>query len=382
VKKLVALTVPALALATIAAAAVVEVAVRLSWDPARGTPGFLAADPVRLEKLSPSYDGWFAGVPVRTNRLGFRDPREYELEKKRNTFRILVLGDSVTFGHGSVYEHTYPYLLEQRLKRWKPDVDWQVWNLGVPGYNTSQELAYLDAVGPTYRPDLVIVGFYGNDVVDNREPEAATRWALAASDVKSMVKRHLYSFDVYKRVALTIRYRLRASPAEKEILEQLAAQDQLVAKPSQVAQLREQALTDPAPMSGAEAAAATCTEPVPDLLPKLLQTPALDSWKRAVRRFQDLNRAGTYRVVFFVNGAPSACSRGDVFDTLPTRNIDDYFLKVLSDGTPAVSSYSAFTRYRPSQMPDAAAHSIGNSNALKANVLFEFLRDRVLTGAF
>ena len=54
-------------------------------------------------------------------------------------------------------------------------------------------------------------------------------------------------------------------------------------------------------------------------------------------------------------------------------------MHILSDGTPAVSSHDAFARYRPSQMPEASAHSIGNSNALKADVLFQFLRDRGLT---
>ena len=34
---------------------------------------------------------------------------------KPTTFRILVLGDSVTFGHGSVAEHTYPALLERPM---------------------------------------------------------------------------------------------------------------------------------------------------------------------------------------------------------------------------------------------------------------------------
>jgi hypothetical protein len=33
---------------------------------------------------------------------------------------------------------------------------------------------------------------------------------------------------------------------------------------------------------------------------------------------------------------------------------------------------------RPSQMPNAAGHSIGNANVVKANVLFEFLRGSVL----
>src|SRR5438105_140414 len=107
-KRIVTVTMPALALACVVGAVAVEAWVRVSWDPARGQPGFMVADPVRLEKLAANYDGWFAGVPARTNALGFRDNREYSLEKPAGTFRIIVLGDSVTFGHGSVYEHTYP----------------------------------------------------------------------------------------------------------------------------------------------------------------------------------------------------------------------------------------------------------------------------------
>ena len=38
----------------------------------------------------------------------------------------------------------------------------------------------------------------------------------------------------------------------------------------------------------------------------------------------------------------------------------------------------AFRHMRPSQMPLAAGHSIGNSNDVKAEVLFTFLKDHVL----
>jgi lysophospholipase L1-like esterase len=368
----------AFAAAVLVVAAIVEVAVRASWDPARGRPGFLVADAVRLEKLAPNYDGWFAGVPVHINSLGFRDDREYAVAKQPGTFRILVIGDSVTFGHGSLFEHTYPLLLEKRLKAWKPDVDWQVWNLGVPGYNTSQELAYLLEVGATYRSDLVVVGFYANDVVDNRAVGPPGRMAAAAALAKTWFKRHLYSFEWYKRVALTLRYRVRTSEAERDLLENLAAQDRLLVKPSQVAALAEQQLTSPAPMSNAEFAAERCSaEPVP-MLPKILKTPGLDEWKDAVRRLQQLNHDGTYRIVFFINGSPMPCDGEDVFDARASKPVDEYFQKVLSDGTPAVSSHDAFAKYRPSQMPESSGHSIGNSNALKADVLFEFLRDRVL----
>ena len=94
----------------------IEIWVRSAWDASRGTPGFFVSDPVLGQRLAANYDGWFAGVPARTNSLGFRDNREYALPKVKGTFRILVLGDSVTFGHGALYETSYPYLLEQRLR--------------------------------------------------------------------------------------------------------------------------------------------------------------------------------------------------------------------------------------------------------------------------
>jgi lysophospholipase L1-like esterase len=377
---------PAIAVAGIVIAALVEVSIRALWDPKRGRPGFLLADAVRLEKLAPNYDGWFAGVPVRTNSLGFRDDREYQLEKRPGTFRIIVLGDSVTFGHGSVPEHTYPLLLGQRLKAWKPGVDWQVWNLGVPGYNTSQELAYLLEVGPTFRPDLVIVGFYGNDVVDNRPVSVPTRTAVAANAVKTWIKRSMYSFDLYKKAYLTLRYRLRASKAERDLLENLAAQDTLLGKPAQVADLAEQQLTDPVPIPDDELAKARCSSTATStIFPVSLaamqapqRSPELDAWADAVRRLQELHRDGSYRIVFFINNAPAVCATEDFFDSRTTKAMDEYFLKVLSDGTLAVSSHDAFARYRPSQMPQATGHSLGNSNALKAKVLFEFLRDGAL----
>ena len=121
--KLLAVSVPAAAVGCLLLAVGVEISTRWQWNERRGVPGFFLSDPGRIQRLAPGYTGWFAGVPVKINQLGFRDDREYRLEKSPSTFRILILGDSVTFGHGSVYEHSYPYLLEQRLNAWRHDVD-------------------------------------------------------------------------------------------------------------------------------------------------------------------------------------------------------------------------------------------------------------------
>lgn len=51
---------------------------------------------------------------------------------------------------------------------------------------------------------------------------------------------------------------------------------------------------------------------------------------------------------------------------------------VVRRDTLGVSSWHEFLYYRPSQMPAASGHSLGNANLVKAKALFDFLRDRVL----
>jgi hypothetical protein len=46
----------------------------------------------------------------------------------------------------------------------------QVVNAGVAGYNTRQELILLESEGWSLDPDLIVVGFYWNDLVGNETP--------------------------------------------------------------------------------------------------------------------------------------------------------------------------------------------------------------------
>lgn len=379
-KRLLFVTAPSVILAMGLVASGLEAWVRVRWDEKRGTPGLFVSDPVRGEKLAADYTGWFAGVPGRLNRLGFRDTREYALVKTPATFRILVLGDSVTFGHGSVYGHTWPYLFEQRLKAWRPDVEWQIWNLGVPGYNTSQELAYLLEVGPRFKPDMVVVGFFGNDFVNNRPVTVPSRSAIWAGEVKTFFRRHMYSLDWYRKQYAQARYRLFASPSERALLEGLATQEQLLAKPGLVAELDVPRLIQPSPMTDDEMERERCRASQHGFSSEEFEkTPGLGAWKDTVGQLQRLHRDGTYRIAFFINAAPAGCFDQDVFDARSSKPLDDYILAVLGRGTPTVSSHDAFMRFHPSQMPGASGHSIGNANDVKADVLFRFFRDRILT---
>ena len=107
-------------------------------------------------------------VPVSINSAGLRDD-EIPFEKPDGEIRILALGDSFTFALGVRHEDIWPQQLERLLNERQAPRRFQVINAGVAGYNTSQELTYLLSEGYRWNPDLIIVGFYWNDLVGNEE---------------------------------------------------------------------------------------------------------------------------------------------------------------------------------------------------------------------
>jgi hypothetical protein len=362
----------------------IEAWVRLQWDDTQGRPGFFLTDARRGQRLSPGYQGWFAGVPVRINSLGFRDRQEYSLDKPANTFRIIVLGDSVTFGHGTLDDTTYPYLLEQQLKQWRPDVAWEVWNLGVPGYNTGQELAYLEQIGPQADPDLVIVGFYPNDFSGDNGPPRRGPAARAATPLLRLAQRNLYSFEFYKRVFLTARFKLFTSKEDQLRLEHLASEEQLLQRAADqggdVQRLTAlNRVDDPHPESFVCPGLGPPADGTSSLAQQLRgRAPEYAAWFQAVERLQAMHQRGDYRIVFFINMAPVVCGSADRFIDGGRLADDEALLDVLGRGTPAVSSTRAFFHYRPSQMPAAGGHAIGNSNLVKAETLASFLKEQIL----
>ena len=389
-RKLLTVTLPVTLATLILTAAAIEIYARATWDPRRGTPGFYVADPVLSERLGRNYSGWFAGVPVQTNNLGFRDERDYSLQKGPRTFRILVLGDSVTFGHGSMSDRTYPYLLEQNLKRWRPDVDWQVWNAGVPGYTTSHELAYLLEVGPRFEPDLVVLGFYWNDWQGNFKLFRPGPRERLVSAIKAALKQRSYSHELYKKAYYALASRILESPWHGAML--VALEDEvLLMAPDDLTQLEEQQITYPAELDVGQPTA--CDGGELDPATSAQQARTSEAWLEAVRGFQDqsgawleavrgfqaLNRSDSYRLFAFLNIAPDVCNSDDRFFDGAMQPIHDYYADLFSrGGLQVVSPFEEFKRYRPSQMPLANGHSLGNSNWVKARVLFEFLQARLV----
>ena len=104
-------------------------------------------------------------VTYRINSMGFRDV-EHTFTKPQGVFRIVAIGDSFTWGQGAESEDTYPYQLEATLNSRPgrhPRIE--VINLGICNYFTEPERLALEYYGKQFKPDMVLLGFVRNDVV-------------------------------------------------------------------------------------------------------------------------------------------------------------------------------------------------------------------------
>ncbi len=130
-----------------------------------------SANPEIGHRHRPHAQRLLMGVDVRTDSLGLRDV-ERTLEKPLETVRIVVLGDSITFGWGVPFESTYCQLLEKSLNANPPVAGrkYEVINTGVGNSNTAMEVAYFKEEGWKLRPDLVLLGWFINDAEPTPSP--------------------------------------------------------------------------------------------------------------------------------------------------------------------------------------------------------------------
>jgi lysophospholipase L1-like esterase len=111
-----------------------------------------------------AFAGWEFTSDVRLNARGFRDAEVAET-KAGHAFRIVLLGDSITWGHGVDQAQRYGDVLAQALRR--RGITAEVANLAVSGYGTDQELLLWEREGRRYCADLVLLGLYENDLREN-----------------------------------------------------------------------------------------------------------------------------------------------------------------------------------------------------------------------
>lgn len=97
------------------------------------------------------------GVPKSTNSFGFRYKEDIPYEKTVDEYRIFVLGDSSTFGHGVNDEETFAAQLERMLNKYSNNYKFRVINAACPGHTTYQNLIVLKHMVLPFHPDMVII---------------------------------------------------------------------------------------------------------------------------------------------------------------------------------------------------------------------------------
>ncbi len=185
-------------------------------------PAIFEGDPLLLWRLKPNMDhAYWDFTVVSTNAQSFR--ADYPIgAKPAGTFRIVCLGDSVTFGYRvppvwpdkpNDYNpewQPYPVLLEKELRKANPNRSIEVFPMAVPGYTSHQGLAWLRRDIGYLKPDVVIASFGWNDVsvsdvpdreaIDTRWWPVAIRWLIDHSQAFAHATRWLRSRNQVKPV--------------------------------------------------------------------------------------------------------------------------------------------------------------------------------------
>ena len=104
-------------------------------------------------------------VVYRINSLGLRGDAVV-VKKPPNVFRVVCLGDSITFGEGVHEEQTYPELLQRILAKELPTMTVEVINAGVQAYGLRECVALFLARCRALEPDVVTLGLFLNDAMD------------------------------------------------------------------------------------------------------------------------------------------------------------------------------------------------------------------------
>ncbi len=95
-----------------------------------------------------------------TNDLGFRTINTSP--KAEGKMRIVIVGDSWTFGPSVKYEQTFSYRLQELLNR--NGKNFEVYNLSMLGWNTENQIAALRVFLSQLKPDFVVICPTSNDI--------------------------------------------------------------------------------------------------------------------------------------------------------------------------------------------------------------------------
>lgn len=163
-----------------------------------------------------------------TNSLGFRGP-DFEPAKTPDTFRVLTLGGSSTFGFHNADDETYPFYLQSEFLDEERDIQVEVINAGFPYYTSASIRSLLEDELFEYDPDLLTLYTAYNDASWPLQLGAGTRlvfWLQQHSTIYLVAKETVLTDQRIYKIQKKLRRRLQEGfdpGALEDMAEQVAA---------------------------------------------------------------------------------------------------------------------------------------------------------------
>ena len=120
-------------------------------------------------------DTYTTNQPTSTNSRGFRS-QEFAVPKPIGVVRVMVLGDSLTFGNTVALSDIYTEVLARRLR--VDDGAVEIVNASAGGWNLDVEMLFLEQEGLGYEPDILVLAFYPNDWVSPPKAGRSSEYEL------------------------------------------------------------------------------------------------------------------------------------------------------------------------------------------------------------
>lgn len=113
-----------------------------------------------LDLPNTKYSYSWHGYNFKQDENGFRREVGPFPKKRENTYRVLAVGDSLTYGEGIDINWRYTNQLERALNE---DYNLEIINLGINGYQSEGIKNIVEEWAPKLQPDLIIYLFVIND---------------------------------------------------------------------------------------------------------------------------------------------------------------------------------------------------------------------------
>lgn len=110
-----------------------------------------------------------------------------DINSDENTKIVFCLGDSFTYGIGAGFNHSYPLQMEKILNENSDKFKFKIYNLGVPGDNSTQIASKLKYNYARLKPDVIVLLIGCNDTWNFEKVSWQWDWSILL--IKSLLSR-------------------------------------------------------------------------------------------------------------------------------------------------------------------------------------------------